>query len=1095
MEESPDRNLNTPSSAVQGSPFFNYLCNLSPIKPVKSSHVAQTFSELNFPPPPPVFTSPRISSQKELTFLRRPPQKDREDEENKNFDTSCEKTKDYAVTMSECDVSASLNPAAGQVRSLDSMASNQTKCDDKIMSAFPGCSPSKIVEQFLAEPVEEGHYTVDSSKLYSKSTSPGLVEALFVGSDQLEQTNKSQCDKTKDMETISHLKHCENFVGVGGEGVEVEISQGNEEGSGTCHDENLVDQTANAFSFLLSQTSTHNIEAWHKASSADLSNMALQQDSSDLAKYSNKATEHCNFDVTPQPPYNSFQDINQGGNLNMKLDSEPNRSNEQTSFGYKGTNQPQRGMRRRCLDFEASEARRRNFVNSSWKSTNVLPETGALIITDDSEKNTSSTVPCETVLASDSKQLIPFKTGTGADTGSSSQSASIGQFSSCSRKTSELNSDKTDTSVRNNGNVTTSAGVPSGIGLHLNSLASMSLSCGMGTLTSAKGSLSMQRVAPSSGVKESSGDGRANSLLSVSSGGNISLGSNTSMASGMVVSVVEKTRVDQQEVQSSGNAQIGVTKSTTCFRSLTVGIKPLQCRLPYKSEETNPSPLEKKRSAQQDISQQPGMGLGEEFNQSSPKKKRKSASMSDKEGCKRCNCKKSKCLKLYCECFAAGVYCVEPCTCQECFNKPEYEDMVLGTRQQIESRNPLAFAPKIVRGSESPPTNGEECSETPASARHKRGCNCKKSMCLKKYCECFQAGVGCSDGCRCEGCKNVYGKKEGGPDEAEERESQEEAWVKDMAEEKVEFINGGTDIMRSELQHPKDLSPITPSFQYPGQGKSISRLKCFGKRRFPEDSESPTVSQSSAKPPRSPGKFLRPTTGNEIDIYNRQAGPKTSASPIFTPKMEKTGKFSAQWNGLGDISTLTPALQPPLRPPTSSMSNVDGTEVSPFGGQHNEVLSLNSHTIACRHSCHESSLSVFCHPASQSPVCTSDSVHWQTTTNVQKTPLTPVLYTSACNTGNKLGDGSDIDMHTHSLSGLAEDDTPDILKNHCSPMRGVKASSPNQKRVSPPHNYCLKEMANRVSTSSPGLKSGKKFILQSVPSFPPLTPTVERQAE
>ena len=60
----------------------------------------------------------------------------------------------------------------------------------------------------------------------------------------------------------------------------------------------------------------------------------------------------------------------------------------------------------------------------------------------------------------------------------------------------------------------------------------------------------------------------------------------------------------------------------------------------------------------------------------------------------------------YCECFAAGVYCVEPCTFQECFNKPEYEDIVLDTRQQIESRNPLAFAPKIVCGVDSPPTNG-----------------------------------------------------------------------------------------------------------------------------------------------------------------------------------------------------------------------------------------------------------------------------------------------------------------------------------------------------------------------------------------------------
>lgn len=54
----------------------------------------------------------------------------------------------------------------------------------------------------------------------------------------------------------------------------------------------------------------------------------------------------------------------------------------------------------------------------------------------------------------------------------------------------------------------------------------------------------------------------------------------------------------------------------------------------------------------------------------------------------------------YCECFAAGVYCVEPCACIDCFNKPIHEDTVLATRKQIESRNPLAFAPKVIRGSD-----------------------------------------------------------------------------------------------------------------------------------------------------------------------------------------------------------------------------------------------------------------------------------------------------------------------------------------------------------------------------------------------------------
>jgi hypothetical protein len=89
---------------------------------------------------------------------------------------------------------------------------------------------------------------------------------------------------------------------------------------------------------------------------------------------------------------------------------------------------------------------------------------------------------------------------------------------------------------------------------------------------------------------------------------------------------------------------------------------------------------------------------------------------SEKQQSVTCNCKKSRCLKLYCDCFSAEQFC-SGCKCDDCNNTPQHEDIREQAMKEVRAKNPQAFKPRIDTKS------------------HNMGCRCKRSECLKKYCE------------------------------------------------------------------------------------------------------------------------------------------------------------------------------------------------------------------------------------------------------------------------------------------------------------------------------------------------------------------------
>ena len=138
---------------------------------------------------------------------------------------------------------------------------------------------------------------------------------------------------------------------------------------------------------------------------------------------------------------------------------------------------------------------------------------------------------------------------------------------------------------------------------------------------------------------------------------------------------------------------------------------------------------------------------------------RQSPPPSDENTKTSCKCKRSMCLKLYCECFSRNLMCGEDCGCTGCHNTPNHERERQKTIDQCLSRDPNAFYRAKIQPIASIPLpatglDEDDGQDNSSGIITMRGCNCRKTGCMKRYCECFNAGVKCTEASLCGGCKN-----------------------------------------------------------------------------------------------------------------------------------------------------------------------------------------------------------------------------------------------------------------------------------------------------------------------------------------------------
>jgi hypothetical protein len=117
----------------------------------------------------------------------------------------------------------------------------------------------------------------------------------------------------------------------------------------------------------------------------------------------------------------------------------------------------------------------------------------------------------------------------------------------------------------------------------------------------------------------------------------------------------------------------------------------------------------------------------------------------------KCNCQKSKCLKLYCPCFRNdGQRCTDQCACKNCYNKEKQS-------LEIENHRVKEIKKRLPNNNEIFTVNNQDMVVT-NNLTQILSCTCKRSECNKKYCVCYDKGIKCNATCTCINCLNGGGE-------------------------------------------------------------------------------------------------------------------------------------------------------------------------------------------------------------------------------------------------------------------------------------------------------------------------------------------------